>query len=366
MRMAALAAWCAVCVALAGCGMPAAPLPPSLHLPAPVGDLSAMRTGNQVALAWTMPSRDTDKVLLKGNVQVRVCRSEGTDAGCLTATTLSLAPNADGAFTDTLPAALTTGAPRVITYFVELDNRKGRSAGLSNGAAILAGQAPGAVSGLRAEVRREGVVLHWTPGTQETAAEAVRLERKLVAQAAVAKKSSMSPAAGQSEPAERTLLVAARAHLDGALDGNVQFGDTYDYRAQRVERVAVDGKNLELAGPFSDAVRVAAVNVYPPAAPEDLAAVATAGQEGTGPAIDLSWQPDTEADLAGYIVYRRDDGAAESSWQRISPSAPVVGPGYHDAQVQAGHSYAYAVSAVDEQGHESQRSAEAHETVPEP
>jgi hypothetical protein len=34
--------------------------------------------------------------------------------------------------------------------------------------------------------------------------------------------------------------------------------------------------------------------------------------------------------------------------------------------VQPGHTYMYAVSAVDQQGHESARSAEAEETVPGP
>ncbi len=57
------------CAALvvAGCGMPGAPLPPSLNLPDRVGDLSAVRTGGQVALTWTMPTKNTDKMLLKGN-----------------------------------------------------------------------------------------------------------------------------------------------------------------------------------------------------------------------------------------------------------------------------------------------------------
>jgi fibronectin type 3 domain-containing protein len=91
--------------------------------------------------------------------------------------------------------------------------------------------------------------------------------------------------------------------------------------------------------------------------------VASEGENGAGPAIDLSWQPGTEADLAGYIVYRREDDGA---WQRISPPQPVVGPAFRDAQVQAGHAYHYAVSAVDQGGHESARSAEAQETVPNP
>ena len=131
----------------------------------------------------------------------------------------------------------------------------------------------------------------------------------------------------------------------------------------------MDGQALELAGPLSESVRIDAVNVFPPGVPKGLAAVATTGENGAGPAIDLSWQADTEADLAGYIVYRREPAAASESnagWQRISSAQPVVGPGYHDANVEPGHTYEYAVSAIDQEGHESARSVVAEETVPGP
>src|SRR6202789_2565693 len=78
---ATIAAFAAASV-LAGCGMPGAPLPPSLNLPVPVNDLSAVRTGGQVDLSWTMPARTTDKVLLEGNITVRVCRNESTATRC--------------------------------------------------------------------------------------------------------------------------------------------------------------------------------------------------------------------------------------------------------------------------------------------
>jgi fibronectin type 3 domain-containing protein len=130
-----------------------------------------------------------------------------------------------------------------------------------------------------------------------------------------------------------------------------------------VARLVVDGRTLELASELCAPVRVAAVDVFPPATPTGLAAVATVGEPGTGAAIDLSWQPDSDADLAGYAVYRREGGGA---WQRISPAQPLVGPAFRDAQVQPGHSYRYAVSAIDQTGHESARSAETQETVPTP
>ena len=93
--------------------------------------------------------------------------------------------------------------------------------------------------------------------------------------------------------------------------------------------------------------------------------MATAADSGAGASsfIDLSWLPVTEADLAGYAVYRRE---GEGAWQRISPAQPVVGPAFHDPEVQPGHTYRYAVTAIDQLGHESARSPEAEETVPNP
>ena len=364
----------AVASALAGCGMPGAPLPPSLNLPVPVNDLSAVRTGGQVALSWTMPARTTDKVLLKGNITVRVCRNESAATRCSIATTLQLAPKADASFIDTLPSPLAAGPPRVLSYFVELVNRKGRSAGLSNSAAILAGEAPPAIENLTAQMRKDGVLLHWASAPTESSPVAVRLVRRLISPPA--KKSNQGPLAQPAEPLEQTLLVEAASHTDHALDNNIRFGQTYEYRAQRVARVAVGGSTLELAGPLSPPLRIDAINVFPPSAPKGLAAVATAGENGSGPSIDLSWLPGAESNLAGYIVYRRELGAPNdrssslgsesvgAAWQRISPAQPVVGPGYHDPNVLPGHTYSYAVTAIDQNGLESARSAEATDTVP--
>ena len=133
----------AATLALAGCGMPGAPLPPSLNLPDRVTDLAATRTGNQVSLTWTMPGKNTDKLLLKGNVPVRVCRTRRTAEPAIRPADLQLAPGAEGAFTETLPRRSGRRSRRAqLTYFVEFKNRNGRSAGLSNAAVVLAGEAP--------------------------------------------------------------------------------------------------------------------------------------------------------------------------------------------------------------------------------
>lgn len=351
---AALAA--ALAAALTGCGTPGAPQPPSLNLAEPVADLAATRAGNQVALTWTMPKKNTDKLLLKSNVAVRICRTESAGACQPVDAELSFAPGADGAFTDTLPAALAAGPPRPFSYFVELRNRNGRSAGLSNPAVVLAGAAPAPVANLTAEVRKQGVILRWTPAEESTA---VRLRRKLLTPpAAKPQQGLLKP---PSEPLEESLLVEANAG-SRALDKTIRFGQSYEYRAQRVARVTLDGKTLELDGEISAPVRVEAQDIFPPEAPTALAAVATTSDTPAQSAIDLSWQPVADANLAGYIVYRRE---GDAPWQRISAAEPLL-PAFHDAQVQPGHTYHYAVSTLGQNGHESARSAETEETVPNP
>jgi hypothetical protein len=341
---------------LAGCGTPGAPQAPSLNLPQPVTDLSAIRAGNQVSLFWTMPKKNTDKLVIKGDVTVRVCRQEAVGP-CVDSGTVTMAPGAAGSYSETLPALLSTGPPRVLKYFVELKNRNGRSAGLSNAVETLAGGPPDPVRGFTAEVNKAGVVLSWTPDGENAV---VRLQRKLLTPPAT--KPQQGPMAPQPEPLEQNLLIEDVGQ-GRALDKSIHFGETYEYRAQRVARLTVNGNTMELAGELSPPVRVEAKDVFPPEAPTGLAAVATGGENGGEAAIDLSWAPDSEADVAGYVVYRREGDAA---WERISSAEPVVGPAFHDAHVQVGRAYIYAVSALDQGGHESARSAEARETVPNP
>src|ERR1017187_3083499 len=120
---------------VAGCGTPGAPQPPSLNLPDRVEDLAAVRTGVTVSLTWTMPKKNTDKLLLKDDVEAAVCRKSATGS-CDTVGGVRLKPGAKGAFSEMLSSGLASGSPRALSYFVELKNRNGRSAGLSNAAVV--------------------------------------------------------------------------------------------------------------------------------------------------------------------------------------------------------------------------------------
>jgi hypothetical protein len=359
------AAFCALgaCVSnLTGCGMEAAPQPPSLKLPERVTDLAAVRAGNQVTLTWAMPKHDTDKVILKGDVTVAICRQE-IGNNCIPAGTVSFAPGTKGTFAEALSPQLTSGPPRSLAYFVELKNHRGRSAGPSNPAVVLAGQSPTPVTDLVVALHKQGVALRWTAGSTT---QSIRLYRKLLS--VPQKKQNSGPFAPPKEPAQITLLVDS--DTGRALDSAVEFNSDYEYSAQRVIRVQIAGQSLELNGEISAPVRITVEDTFPPAVPTGLAAVATAASAATPTspatpaAIDLSWLPGTDRNLAGYVVYRRE---GDGPWQRISPAQPpVIGPAFHDAGVQPGHTYRYAVAAISPTGHESARSTEAEETVPAP
>jgi hypothetical protein len=359
--IAAIALAALMMLSAAGCGTPGAPQPPSLNLPDRVDDLAATRVGNQVSLTWTMPKRNTDRIPLKGSLDVEICRKQGGDFSatlCEPAGKVQLAPASAGAFSDTLPIDAVAGPLRKLTYFVEIKNQRGRSAGLSNPAVVLAGQSPSPVTGFAAELRKPGVVLRWNPADPGAS---VRLRRKLLTPPPA--KPRTGPLPNAAAPVEQSLLVEASADATPAqaLDNHIDFGSTYEYRAQRVVHIQVDDKTIEIQGELSSPVRIDAVDVFPPAVPQGLAAVAIAAGSNAAASIDLSWQPNVEPDLAGYEVYRRED---TTPWQRISGDQPVPGPAFHDAHVLPGHTYRYGVTAVDKQGHESGRSTDAAETVP--
>jgi fibronectin type 3 domain-containing protein len=81
---------------------------------------------------------------------------------------------------------------------------------------------------------------------------------------------------------------------------------------------------------------------------------------GQAPFIDLVWAPVTDADLAGYNVYRHEEGGPAA---RINAEL-LKTPAFRDSNVSSGKKYFYSVSAVDLRANESARSEEASERVP--
>ena len=358
---------------LCGCGNPGLPLPPSLMLPETVLDLGATRVADGVTLRWTMPRRTTDRVLLKGDQQAAVCRS--ADAGpCAPVALLKVEAGKGAAFTDRLPASLREGPAVLLRYEVRLQNRAGHDAGPSNPAFAAAGWAPPAVRAATAEATAKGIAVHWqttpVPG-QVPAAGAhllVRLVRdRILAAGEVDTPGKLETQAGVPQPLTQTLLATEHPPTrpgEGwtpatTLDADAAMLRRYRYTVQLVEQVTLNGHVVEVAGEAANTPVVEAKDVFPPAVPEQLAAVANVD----GGTIDLAWNVAGEADLAGYVVYRREAGGPGLP-VRVSGPALLPTPNWSDGAVRKGVRYAYAVSAVDTSGNESPRSPETEEQLP--
>jgi hypothetical protein len=354
-------------ILLAGCGLAANPQPPTAWLPQPVRDLSAARVGNRVQLRWFMPRNSTDKLALKGDQHAHICAMAApTDGGrgelswsapsCRSIGDGQFAPDQAAAFTATLAPADTAGPHRALGFFVLLENHAGKTAGPSNPAWVATGAAPPAVQDLRLDARAEGVVLHWRPGAAQEGL-VLRIHRLLVNQPRAPK------ANGGGAPLlpARQILEVDLDHGDPgqALDRDAALDHIWRYTVERVLKINADGHALEIGGEPSQPVTLDAKDTFPPAVPSGVAAVP---DEQTH-SIDLSWIPDSDADLAGYAVYRRDLAAAASP-ERISGKQPLVPPSLEDRNVTPGHRYAYSVSAIDRDGNESERSPEVEEELP--
>jgi hypothetical protein len=351
---------------LAGCGAPGIPIPPSLELAKPVTDLRAVRKGDKVYLAWSLPVETTERRSIRHPGLTRVCRSLSptiTECGIPAAQLLPLSPakamppsKKNGAseprmtasFTDTLPDSLQANSTGQITYAVEVLNESQRSAGLSNLVQVPAAPALPPPANFQAQVTADGIVLSWAGVASSSETPGLRHLYRVYRHQQDTNKDA----------------VAGEIPLENApalqfVDHSFEWEQTYFYRATVVTLVSQDGKpDLQVEGDDTSTVTAFAHDVFPPAVPSGLQAVFSG--VGQAPFVDLVWAPDTEADLAGYNIFRR-----EASGQPVKINSDLAKtPSYRDNQVQPGKTYFYSVSAVDVRGNESTRSEDANEAVP--
>lgn len=354
--VAGLAACAMVSMLLAGCAKSAPPVPPSLELVKPVRDLTAVRTGNKVLLRFTLTNEATDGGGFRAWGPVRICRSQAVNVPVTECSEVAAALRAEDlgikehdktsqkvavSYEDTLPPAWQVAGGEA-AYAVELVNRFQRSAGLGNVVRVPTAATLAAPLGLRAEVVPSGVALTWQP-VEPSAAPGASYEYRVERYA---------------QSAEEPGALACKVPLGSApscTDANMPWERPLEYTV-RVVTLLPDRQVV--LGDASARLPMLAHDVYPPAVPQGVQAVASG--TGQAPFVDLTWTPATDADLGGYNIYRREEGG---QWTKLN-AALVALPSYRDSAVSAGHRYAYAVTAVDVRGNESAKSEEATESVP--
>lgn len=352
-------------VLLAACGVTSRPLPPSLHLPQPVADLKASRKGNTVTLTWTVPEQSTDTEPLRRHLGVtRICREVDPDEATRCSRQIAeLTPNQfpatkEDASGRKLPVQVTfsdTLAPELqqqnlfgkVRYAVETLNTNGRSAGLSNRVEVSIAPVAAPPNDISARVTPDAVELRFSP-TPTYSGPPAHNGGYFVGNYRVYR----SPKDG---PSFTALGFSAMEGGDMVFrDRAFEWATAYVYK---VTPVSTTREGVEIEGEDSRPIEVFTHDSFPPVAPEGVQAVSS----GTAREkfIDLTWAPNTESDLAGYHVYRRQQAG---DWVRITKDL-ITTPAFRDGNVMPGRTYYYAVSAVDLRRNESAKSEEAGETV---
>jgi hypothetical protein len=343
---------------LTHCATIAPPQPPSLDLPKPALDLRATRKGNRVNLTWSIPILTTDRQTIRDVGPTRICRTSLVMQECGTpvaeappppsAPSKSSGQRPKESFTDTLPAELQNENPTgYATYAVQVLNRAGRGAGLSNQARVLLAPTLPPPQDFHAQVTSRGVVLSWArPKIPQQVPEDIHFVIRAYRRE-------------QGSPQQTAVGEVAIAIEPTLTDAEIQWQKTYEYYAETLTVVREpNGNQAQLEGDDTPEVTVFANDVFPPAVPSGLQAVFSG--PGQSPFIDLVWAPVTDSDLAGYNVYRHEVGSEPVKLN----SEPLKTPSSRDDHVSAGKRYLYSVTSIDFRGNESARSEEASESVP--
>jgi hypothetical protein len=368
-----------LCLLMVGCAQTGPPLPPSLELPKPPTDLHASRKGSLVTLTWTQPAVTTDRLGVRFLGPTRICRTLktqftacGNPAGTLPAP--ATVPNRSRkkprkpkssssstavtqTFSDKLPSDwLGRNPPDDVIYAVEVLNRNGRGAGISNLVHVPAVSTLPAPNDLSATLSGDGVSLTWTGEGESqqvrddssTQSSRVQHRYRIYRREEASGKDAI---AGEVDVSE-----AGPAHFT---DSGFEWEKTYLYRITAVSIAKRPEGEVQVEGEDSAAVRIVTHDIFPPAMPAGLQAAYSG--EGQKPFIDLIWAPVTTADLAGYNIYRSEGNSA--TMVKLN-SDLVKSPSYRDSTVESGKTYTYALSSVDARGNESQKSESANEAVP--
>jgi hypothetical protein len=355
-RAAGLLAVAFTLLGLGACGRRGNPVPPQVRVPEAVNDLTAVEREGGIEVGWTLPRRRLDRTRLLDPGVARLYRVD--DAGTGEPKSAMLKDDRIVGYTeiatfrvqDEPSTAIQRGRVvyvdrrdlsygRRYTYVVTTADSLGRTSPPSARVSISFIAPPGPPQALRAEPGDRSVRLTWA--APERLVDGSAVDAPLVYEVLRAAERGGTPApVGRTQPGQTTFT-----------DRGLENDRTYDYAVRAIRTAgAASG-----TGEPSPRVTATPVRSTPPAPVAGLVAVPSRGE------VRLSWQPSTEADVAGYVVYRAAEGAAPV---RVG-SARVPATTFVDREVPAG-TYRYTVRAFDAtaRANESAPSNEVTVTVP--
>ncbi len=348
-RLAALA----LALALGACGKEGPPAPPLRLVPAPTKDLTVQQRGAQILLDLAYPTVTPSGVVLGGitglevldltrpapgtgepqPIDARQYAAAAKVVATLAAPDLATATVGDRLLVRLPAPEVPADGPVAHYYAVRTLGPRGDRSEISNQAILVTQAPPLPPQEMNAVPRPDGIEVTWLPPVQGgEAVKGFNVYRREATVREVGKPLATLP------PTQTSYL-----------DTTARFGTSYIYAVTSVARTA---PVVESAVQAEREVRY--LDRFPPPAPGDLVALAESGQ------VRLVWRSSEATDLAGYLVYRREgDGAP----QRLTPE-PINALELTDTEVAAGRTYRYRVTAVDQEGNESDPGPEVAAVVP--
>jgi hypothetical protein len=348
-----------VCVLLAlsscACGKKGPPLPPLNRLPVAPGDFIAARRGASADVRFVVPGTNTDGSKPADIVRVDVYAMSSaepvTDDEVLRRGRrigmLEIKPPPDpdedpdaprpeteaekGMLGQGTPAQVTESIPDAdgagIRYYVSFGiNKRGRRGPLARRSAVPLGPAPEAPPAPAITYNEKAVTVSWPEAAPGAAGAGVE-----VYDATTGRRLTDKPVTASSFADQRIEWGVERCYVIG--------------RLAELERLPLESEP-------SDETCVTLKDTFPPAAPTGVTAVAAEGS------VNLIWNPNTEADLAGYLVLR---GTGGEKPKPITPK-PIQETTFRD-EVPSGTRAIYAIQAVDKAGNVSATSETTEETA---
>jgi len=289
---------------LAACGKVGETLPPIIRVPQKVDNLSAMQSGYSIVLSWTNPSKYIDGNSAADTGRVHVFRNN-VEIGTVAAT----AAGQPQSFT---VADVKNRVGESLVFTIQLAVPKAsKPSAISNAAPIQPVDVPGSPQKLNATVDLGKIVLAWDPP-------------------------ELNPGLVDTYMVQRSDKPAASpVRVPRFEDTEYEPNKTYSYTITAVTKSGISGEG-KLSGD------VVAKDNKPPAIPGGLSV------QQLNNVVFVQWEPNTEADLKGYQLFRSD---------RAEPIKIDVANAYTDPDYVPGKGLSYEVLAEDVSGNKSLKSA---------
>jgi len=343
-------------LALAACGKRGNPVPPETRVPHTITDLTATARETGIDVVWSVPRRRADGSRLIDPGVTRLFRTD--DAGTGDPRAALRVKDRVAGYTEIAsfrlqdpPVAELQGGRinymdrrdlvfgRRYTYVALTTDMQGRTSAPSPRVSVTYIAPPEPPEGLRAQAGDGQAQLSWQPPAR--LADGTPVSGTLRYEVLRAPDETSPPAVVGRTATDETTFV----------DRGLANDQTYHYAVRAIRN---EGQ-ASSAGAATARVAVTPVKTTAPAAPTNLAAIASRGE------VRLSWTPSTAPDVATYVIYRATRGGQYVRIGSVRPPATT----FVDRAVPPGQ-YRYAVTAQDAslRANESVRSNEVDVTVP--